>query len=164
MQHDDDSDKSYEATPQKLEKTRKKGEVAKSNDLISGGRLMRAWLACSCWLRGQYMVRQHLGNLVIVVLIDQSDQDFRNFADRQDQRHSTLSAGILEIDTNAPVATLFIVPAAAVSAEPDGPTRTWSLRRTSSSLGYVAHLDSSRMRKNKFGREWPVRIRQELCD
>ncbi|KIC40289.1 flagellar biosynthesis protein FlhB [Ruegeria sp. ANG-R] len=103
---DDDSDKSFEATPQKLEKARKKGEVAKSNDLS----VVAAYLGLlvALLVAGQYMA-EHLGTL-FVVLIDQSDQ----FA-------ILLTAGpaaptVAGILTSAlvPIAALFIVPAAAV--------------------------------------------------
>ncbi len=103
---DDDSDKSYEATPQKLEKARKKGEVAKSNDLsvvaaYSG--LLIALLAA-----GQYTA-EHLGTL-FVVLIDQSDR----IADLLTTGPATPPVAGIVRSTLVPVATLFAVPAAAV--------------------------------------------------
>ncbi|MEX0308309.1 MAG: flagellar type III secretion system protein FlhB [Ruegeria sp.] len=103
---DDDSDKSYEATPQKLEKARKKGEVAKSNDLSVVAAY--AGLLAALLVAGQYMAQQ-FGTL-FVVLIDQSDQ----FAPLLIAGPATSTvAGILK-STLIPIATLFVVPAAAV--------------------------------------------------
>ncbi|WP_170334646.1 EscU/YscU/HrcU family type III secretion system export apparatus switch protein [Ruegeria arenilitoris] len=66
---DDDSDKSYEPTPQKLQKAREKGEVAKSNDLS----VVAAYTGflVALFAAGQFGV-QHMGSL-FVVLIDQAD-------------------------------------------------------------------------------------------
>lgn len=103
---DDDSDKSFEATPQKLEKARKKGEVAKSNDLS----VVAAYsgLLVAMLLVGQYMAEQ-IGTL-FVVLIDQSDR----LADLLTTGPVTAPvAGILR-STLVPVAALFVVPAVAV--------------------------------------------------
>lgn len=103
---DDDSDKSFEATPQKLEKARKKGEIAKSNDLSVVAAY--AGLLIALLTAGQYTA-EHLGTL-FVVLIDQSDQ----IATLLTQGPATSPmAGILKA-TLVPVAALFIVPAAAV--------------------------------------------------
>ncbi len=103
---DDDSDKSFEATPQKLEKARKKGEVAKSNDLSVVAAYMG--LLVALLLTGQFTA-EHLGTL-FVVLIDQSDQ----FASLLTVGPATSTiAGILR-STLAPIAALFIVPAVAV--------------------------------------------------
>ena len=67
---DDESDKSHEATPQKLQKAREKGEVAKSNDLsvvAAYTGLLVALLAA-----GQFSVK-NMGSL-FAVLIDQADE------------------------------------------------------------------------------------------
>lgn len=65
---DDDSDKSFEATPQKLRKAREKGEVVKSNDLSAVAAY--AGLTIALIVVGQYSA-EHLGS-AFVVLIDQS--------------------------------------------------------------------------------------------
>ncbi len=103
---DDDSDKSFEATPQKLEKARKKGEVAKSNDLS----VVAAYsgLLVALLVAGQYTA-EHLGTL-FVVLIDQSDQ----FADVLTTGPATSTVAGLLKSASVPVAALFMVPAAAV--------------------------------------------------
>ncbi|SDX69453.1 flagellar biosynthetic protein FlhB [Ruegeria halocynthiae] len=103
---DDDSDKSFEATPQKLEKARKKGEIAKSNDLSVVAAY--AGLLAALLVAGRYTA-DHLGTL-LVVLIDQSDQIAVLLA--VGPATSTV-AGILQ-SALVPVAALFIVPAAAV--------------------------------------------------
>ncbi|EEE38193.1 flagellar biosynthetic protein FlhB [Rhodobacteraceae bacterium KLH11] len=103
---DDDSDKSFEATPQKLEKARKKGEVAKSNDLSVVAAY--AGLFIALLTAGQYTA-QNLGTL-FVVLIDQSDQ----IATLLTQGPAVVPvAGMLKA-AMVPVSALFIVPAAAV--------------------------------------------------
>ncbi|MEX0317843.1 MAG: flagellar type III secretion system protein FlhB [Ruegeria sp.] len=103
---DDDSEKSFDPTPQKLLKAREKGEIAKSNDLsvVAGyAGLLLALLAI-----GKVTVEQ-LGT-TLMVLIDQSDQ---------------LSALVLDGPAGGPVGgilgrvavsvlALFTVPAAAV--------------------------------------------------
>lgn len=74
---DDDSDKSYEPTPQKLLKAREKGEVPKSNDLS----VVAAYtgLLISLLTVGQYSV-EHMGT-GFMVLIDQSDEFARLLTD-----------------------------------------------------------------------------------
>ncbi len=67
---DDDSDKSHEPTPQKLQKAREKGEVAKSNDLSVVAAYTGFLIAMVA--AGQFGV-QHMGTL-FVVLIDQADK------------------------------------------------------------------------------------------
>ncbi|WP_170771004.1 flagellar type III secretion system protein FlhB [Ruegeria lacuscaerulensis] len=106
MSSDDDSDKSFEPTPQKLQKAREKGEVAKSNDLsvvaAYSGFLVALLVA------GSYGVQQ-MGTL-FVVLVDQA---------------SDLSELLIEVPAVNPVAgllqtalvamsILFALPAAAV--------------------------------------------------
>ncbi|EEX08830.1 flagellar biosynthesis protein FlhB [Ruegeria lacuscaerulensis ITI-1157] len=65
---DDDSDKSFEATPQKLQKAREKGEVVKSNDLSAVAAY--AGLTIALLAAGQYSA-VHLGT-ALMVLVDQS--------------------------------------------------------------------------------------------
>ena len=103
---DDDSDKSYEPTPQKLLKARQKGEVAKSNDLsvvaaYSG--FLVALLAA-----GQFGV-QHMGTL-FVVLIDQADA----IGPLLTQGPSASPVGGMLRTTLLSAAVLFALPAAAV--------------------------------------------------
>lgn len=103
---DDDSDKSFEATPQKLEKARKKGETAKSNDLSVVAAY--AGLIVALLLSGKHLAEQ-LGSL-FMVLIDQSDQ----VADLLISGPAAAPlAGVLKA-TLVPIAALFVVPAAMV--------------------------------------------------
>ncbi len=103
---DDDSDKSFDPTPQKLEKARKKGEIAKSNDLS----VVAAYtgLLIALLLAGQY-IAQRLGS-ALVVLIDQSDQIAAMITTGP---AASPVAGLLQA-TIVPVAALFALPAAAV--------------------------------------------------
>ncbi|WP_377191513.1 flagellar type III secretion system protein FlhB [Ruegeria meonggei] len=103
---DDDSDKSYEPTPQKLLKAREKGEVAKSTDLsvvADYAGFLLALLAA-----GQFGVQQ-LGTL-FVVLIDQSDEigHLLTNGPAASPLGGMLKAALLS------VAVLFALPAAAV--------------------------------------------------
>lgn len=103
---DDESDKSFEPTPQKLQKAREKGEVAKSNDLsvVAGYTgLLIALLAA-----GSYAA-QELG-AVFVVLIDQSHQisSLITTGPAAGPVGGLLSAALL------PVSVLFALPATAV--------------------------------------------------
>ena len=103
---DDDSDKSYEPTPQKLQKAREKGEVPKSNDLS----VVAAYtgLLIALMMAGTYTVK-HMGT-VLMVLIDQSDEITRMLTDGP---ANAPVAGILQ-GALLPVALLFCLPAAAV--------------------------------------------------
>ncbi len=65
---DDDSDKSFDATPQKLQKAREKGEVVKSNDLSAVAAY--AGLTVALLVVGRFSA-VHLGS-VLMVLIEQS--------------------------------------------------------------------------------------------
>lgn len=103
---DDDSDKSFEATPQKLQKAREKGEVAKSNDLsvvAAYAGLLIALLAA-----GQFSV-ERLGS-TFVVLLDQPEQLAQLLTSGA---ASGLVGGLLK-STLIPVSLLFAVPAVAV--------------------------------------------------
>ncbi|WP_298851056.1 flagellar type III secretion system protein FlhB [uncultured Ruegeria sp.] len=103
---DDDSDKSYEPTPQKLQKARDKGEVPKSNDLS----VVAAYtgLVIALLAAGQYTTQQ-LGS-VFMVLIDQSDEIATLLANGP---ATAPVAGILK-GSLLPVALLFCLPATAV--------------------------------------------------
>ncbi|WP_170786414.1 flagellar type III secretion system protein FlhB [Ruegeria lacuscaerulensis] len=106
MSSDDDSDKSFEPTPQKLQKAREKGEVAKSNDLsvvaaYSG--LLVALLAA-----GSYGVQQ-MGTL-FVVLVDQAS-DLSELLIEGPAVNPV--AGLLQTALVA-MSILFALPAAAV--------------------------------------------------
>lgn len=104
---DDDSDKSFEPTPQKLQKAREKGEVAKSNDLS----VVAAYLglAVAMLAAGTYMTQQ-LGS-VLVVLIDQPDEIAKLLTTGPS---AAPIAGILKA-TLTPVALMFALPAAFVA-------------------------------------------------
>lgn len=103
---DEDSDKSFEPTPQKLQKARDKGEIAKSNDLS----VVAAYvgLLIALLLAGQHMAR-HLGT-TLLVLIDQPDQ----IASLLVSGPATAPVAGLLRSALLPVAALFALPAAAV--------------------------------------------------
>ncbi|WP_170386780.1 flagellar type III secretion system protein FlhB [Ruegeria atlantica] len=103
---DDDSDKSYEPTPQKLQKAREKGEVAKSNDLS----VVAAYsgLLIALFAAAQFGV-QHMGAL-FVVLIEQADEIAPLLIDGP----ATNPAGGILKTVLLSVAILFALPASAV--------------------------------------------------
>ncbi|WP_282152838.1 flagellar type III secretion system protein FlhB [Ruegeria atlantica] len=103
---DDDSDKSFEATPQKLQKAREKGEIAKSNDL----NVVAAYvgLLIAIFAAGQFAV-DRMGTL-FVVLIDQAD-DFGQLLTTGSA--SSPVGGMLQAAAWS-VPVLFGLPAAAV--------------------------------------------------
>ncbi len=106
MSTDDDSDKSFDPTPQKLQKAREKGEVARSTDLS----VVAAYtgLLIALLTVGKFTVDQ-MGAL-FVVLIDQSD----GIAQLVTSGPATAPvAGMLK-GALLPVALLFALPTAAV--------------------------------------------------
>ncbi len=103
---DDDSEKSFDPTPQKLLKARKKGEVAKSNDLTMVAGF--SGLVLALLVAGPIAVRQ-LGNLLMVLL----DQPDRISALLVSGPSSALVGGVLATGFT-PVVTVFAIPAAAV--------------------------------------------------
>ena len=103
---DDDSDKSFDPTPQKLQKARDKGEVAKSNDLsvVAG----YTGLLIALLTAGHYTA-EHLGTF-FVVLLDQSDEVAHLVSTGP---AAAPIAGMLK-GALIPVALVFALPAAAV--------------------------------------------------
>ena len=103
---DDDSDKSFEPTPEKLRKAREKGEVAKSNDLS----VVAAYAGFTMALLtvGQYGVTQ-MGAL-FVVLVDQAD----DLSGLLTNGPSTGPVGGMLQNALISVIALFVLPAAAV--------------------------------------------------
>ncbi len=103
---DDDSEKSHEATPQKLQKAREKGEVAKSTDVsvaaAYGGLLLTAMVFGSGSV-------ERFGSAMMVML-DQPDQLATLFFDGG----ASAPVGGLMRAVAAPLAPWFIIPAAAV--------------------------------------------------
>ncbi len=103
---DDDSDKSFEPTPQKLEKAREKGEVAKSTDL--SGVAGYAGLLIALLTAGPYAAVQ-LGT-AFMVLIDQSEQ----LSDLMTLGPASAPVGGLLKGPLVPAILLFALPATAV--------------------------------------------------
>ncbi|WP_037313084.1 flagellar type III secretion system protein FlhB [Ruegeria halocynthiae] len=103
---DDDSDKSHEPTPQKLQKAREKGEVAKSTDLSVVAAYTGFLIAL--FAAGQYGV-QRLGTL-FVVLIDQADKIAPLLTDGP----AASPVGGMAKTALLSVAFLFALPASAV--------------------------------------------------
>jgi flagellar biosynthetic protein FlhB len=139
---DDDSDKSYEPTPQKLQKAREKGEVPKSNDLsvvAAYTGLLIALLAA-----GHYAVAQ-LGTL-FMVLMDQSDQ-IANLL-----KTGPAAATVAEILSSAlpPIALLFCLPAVAVLLNLIAQrTLVFAPSKLKPKLSRISLVSNA---KNKFGR------------
>ncbi|MCG7521707.1 flagellar biosynthesis protein FlhB [Ruegeria sp. Ofav3-42] len=103
---DDDSDKSFEPTPQKLQKARKKGEVAKSNDLSVVAAYVGLLIALLA--AGQFAV-QRMGSM-FVVFIDQSDE----FARLLTTGPASGPVGGMLRSALTSASILFALPAAAV--------------------------------------------------
>lgn len=103
---DDDSDKSFEPTPQKLQKARDKGEIAKSTDLS----VVAAYvgLMVALFAAGPYLTIQ-LGQ-VFVVLLDQPEEIARLVIDGP---AAGPVGGVLG-STLPPLAILLATPAVAV--------------------------------------------------
>lgn len=103
---DDDSDKSFEPTPQKLQKARQKGEVAKSNDLS----VVAAYsgLLVALFAAGRYSA-DRLGS-ALAVLLDQPEQ----IADLILTGPGFAPLGGLLKSSLLPMSLLLAVPAAAV--------------------------------------------------
>lgn len=103
---DDDSDKSFEPTPQKLQKARDKGEVAKSNDLSVVAAYVGLLIALLA--AGQFAV-QRMGSM-FVVFIDQSDE----FAQLLSTGPASGLVGGMLRSALISASILFALPAAAV--------------------------------------------------
>ncbi len=103
---DDNSDKSNEPTPQKLQKAREKGEVAKSNDLSVVAAYTGFLIAL--FAAGQLSV-QHMGSL-FVVLLDQADEISPLLTDGPAAR----PVGRIVKTALLSVSILFALPASAV--------------------------------------------------
>ncbi|MCR9125042.1 MAG: flagellar type III secretion system protein FlhB [Rhodobacteraceae bacterium] len=105
---EDETDKSHEATPQKLQKAREKGEVAKSADLAVTASY--AGLVLALFATGPFMVEK-LGT-GMVVMLDQSDSlSAAMFAGAP----NPLMGGILRSVVDSTLA-LFVTPAVAIVA------------------------------------------------
>ncbi|AHD11354.1 flagellar type III secretion system protein FlhB [Phaeobacter gallaeciensis] len=103
---DDDSDKSYEPTPQKLEKARKKGEVPKSTDLNVAASYLG--LIIAIYVSGADVVEE-LGT-VLMSFLDQPDR----LADLFFGGAGTVPVGGIFMAVGTSSLPIFIVPMAAV--------------------------------------------------
>ncbi|ATG37482.1 MULTISPECIES: flagellar type III secretion system protein FlhB [Phaeobacter] len=103
---DDDSDKSYEPTPQKLEKARKKGEVPKSTDLNVAAAYLG--LIVAIYVSGADVVEE-LGT-ILMSFLDQPDR----LADLFFGGAGTVPLGGILMAVGTSSLPIFIVPMAAV--------------------------------------------------
>ncbi|WP_299607880.1 flagellar biosynthesis protein FlhB [uncultured Tateyamaria sp.] len=105
---DDDSDKSFDPTPQKLEEARKKGEVAKSVDLQTAAAY--AGLTLTLVAVGAQSLTSFGGQMQ--VLLDQS----ASLSDTLFNGSPSAVMGAILWNTSAALAPLFIIPAIGVLA------------------------------------------------
>lgn len=103
---DEDTEKSHEATPQKLQKAREKGEVAKSTDLSVAAAYAGLLLAA---LAVGADTLQSLGT-ALMVMIDQPEQ----LSDLMMTGPATAPVGGLLLTLSKPLTPWFVVPAVAV--------------------------------------------------
>lgn len=103
---DDDSDKSFDATEQKLLDARKKGEIAKSNDLLAAAAYLG--LLVVLWMSGESGIRQT--GTTLMVLIGQSADLAPLFFDGG----ATSVAGSLMRTVSWGLLPIFILPGLAV--------------------------------------------------
>lgn len=103
---DDDSDKSFEATPQKLLDARKKGEIAKSTDLMTAAAY--AGLLAAFLLTGAVTIKQT--GTALMVMLDQSAQLAPTFFDGSPT--AAIAAPLREVAIGT--LPLFIFPAIGV--------------------------------------------------
>ena len=106
MSQDDDSDKSYEPTPEKIRKAREKGDVPKSTDLSVAAAYLG--LIIVVYTSGEDMVRD-MGSLMMSFL-DQPDRHAELFF----SDNGTPPVGGLLKSVASAMAPMFIIPAAAV--------------------------------------------------
>lgn len=103
---DEDSDKSFDPTPHKLQEARKKGEVAKSADLHTAAAY--AGLTLTLVAAGAYCLTAF--GTYLQVLLDQS----ANLSDLVFNGGPTSVMGHVLWNTASPLAPIFVVPAVAV--------------------------------------------------
>ncbi|MEO3477820.1 flagellar type III secretion system protein FlhB [Phaeobacter sp. CAU 1743] len=103
---DDDSDKSFEPTEEKLRKAREKGEVAKSTDLSVAAAYLG--LVVAMYVSGSGMVEGF--GTVLMSLLDQPDR----LAKQLFTGAATAPVGGILIALAAPLLPMFILPFAAV--------------------------------------------------
>lgn len=103
---DDDSDKSFDATPQKLLEARKKGEIAKSNELLAAAAYAGLLLALAAF--GSSSLTQ-LGT-TLAILLEQSHKIAPLFSDGSAK---PLAQGMMR-SIFAALTPIFLLPALAV--------------------------------------------------
>ncbi|MBI6629394.1 flagellar type III secretion system protein FlhB [Pontibaca salina] len=139
---DEDSEKSHEATPQKLQKARKKGEIAKSTDVsVAAG---YAGLLLTVMVFGAGSI-ERFGSAMMVML-DQPDQLATLFFDGG----ARAPAGGLMQAVAAPLAPWFVIPAAAVMVSILAQRAfVFAPSKITPKLARISILSNA---KNKFGR------------
>ena len=139
---DEDTDKTYDATPQKLLEARRKGEIAKSNDLITAAAY--AGLLVALLTSGAGSVKQ--AGTALMVLIDQS----AGLAPMFLTGGINAAMGALLWDVSLALMPLFLIPALAVILAVFA-QRAWVFApsKLQPKLSRISVLKNA---KNKFGR------------
>lgn len=106
MSQDDDSEKSFDPTPKKLEDARKKGEIARSTDLQTAAAY--AGLSIALILAGPNIVSQ-LGSNLMVILDRSGSHSDAIFLDGI----QSFTGGVLR-ETVQSIIPIFVIPAIAV--------------------------------------------------
>ena len=141
---DDESDKSFDATPQKLIEARRKGEVAKSVDLMTAAGY--AGLLAALLLAGKTMIEN--AGTALMVMLDRSAELAPLFLSGA----GTVPAGGMIKDISTSVLPLFLVPAIAVILSVFA-QRAWVFApsKLAPKMSRISLISNA---KNKFGRGW----------
>ncbi|MEM6303402.1 MAG: flagellar type III secretion system protein FlhB [Pseudomonadota bacterium] len=138
----DESEKIYDATPQKLLEARKKGEIAKSNDLLAAAAY--AGFLVALLMTGEAAIRQ-MGT-AMMVLMDQAQGLGPLFVTGG---ISAALGGVL-FDVGLAMAPLFLLPAAAVLAAVFAQrAMVFAPEKLKPKLSRISPISNA---KNKFGR------------
>lgn len=146
MSGDDDSDKSFEPTPEKLRKAREKGEVAKSQDLSVAAAY--AGLVIALYAAGEDAVRGF--GTVVMSLLDQPDRIAAQiFGSSESSGGQAMTWGILS-GVIKPLLPLFVIPAALVLVSILGQKAlVFAPSKLEPKLSKISLVSNA---KNKFGR------------
>mgnify|MGYP000094005262 FL=1 len=142
MSQDDDSDKSFEPTEQKLKKAREKGEVAKSTDLSVAASYLG--LVVAFYAAGAGMVSET--GTVLMSLFDQPDR----LADQLFSGNATPPVGGMIGAITRPLVPLFMIPAILVLLSILGQKAlVFAPSKLEPKLSRISIISNA---KNKFGR------------
>ncbi len=139
---DDSSDKTFDATPEKLLQARRKGDIAKSNDLMTAASYLGIFVALT------YVAQAGLGRTssALMILLDQPDTLVSLFFENS----ATAPSGGLFSAVVLPILPLFALPAiavlAAIAAQRAFVVAPEKLSPKLSRISIISNI------KNKFGR------------